>query len=305
MNENLSASEQQRAIECVGYFALLRSKGCADEKIAEEIGFGSAEAMRIQLRSWGLPGWMVGEPERDAAPKARKARAGAGKPVELPPAKNAISLFKSELQRLFDEVDRLPWRRESLQDGRFVVAQKYDASPETSSEDQVFAPVERGDASAEEWREFCKEHGHDPSQEIVYQPVTLVMQPRGASPVPPEPLGTLISLHVLRGGTLKELIDALHPDPENADTEQLEGIVDRLEKESRRLATGVRGGNVRTGRKAAPLPELEHALAVHIRSRRGEGASDKQIRKEISETLPGDAQLTEKEMTRLGNLQLE
>jgi hypothetical protein len=82
--------------------------------------------------------------------------------------------------------------------------------------------------------------------------------------MPPEPLGTMISLHVLRGGTLKDLVEALHPDPENADTEQLEGIVNRLRRESRRLATGVRGGNVRTGRKAAPLSELEHALAVSL-----------------------------------------
>ena len=122
------------------------------------------------------------------------------KPVELPPAANATPLFESVLRRLLEEVNRLPGRRERLQDGRFVVEQKYDKSAETSSEDHVFALVERGDASAEAWREFCEEHGHDPRQEIVYQPVTLDMLPRGASPMPPEPLGTMISLHVLRGG---------------------------------------------------------------------------------------------------------
>ncbi len=109
MNENSSASEQQRVFFKIGAFAYMRHEGYTEEKIAEKLEFGSVEAMRIQLRSWGLPGWMVGDPERDVAvPKARKARAGAGKPVELPPAANATPLFESVLRRLLEEVDRLP-----------------------------------------------------------------------------------------------------------------------------------------------------------------------------------------------------
>jgi hypothetical protein len=97
----------------------------------------------------------------------------------------------------------------------------------------------------------------------------------------------------------------LHPDSQSTDKEQLAKIVERLQKESRRLATGVRGGDLRTGRKAAPLSEVEHGLAVFIQRRRQEGATDEQILHEIGETPPGVPSVTMEELERLGGLQLD
>ena len=75
MNENSSASEQQRVFFKIGAFAYMRHEGYTEEKIAEKLEFGSVEAMRIQLRSWGLPGWMVAT-QNETSPYRRHARRG-------------------------------------------------------------------------------------------------------------------------------------------------------------------------------------------------------------------------------------
>ena len=53
MNENSSASEQQRVFFKIGAFAYMRHEGYTEEKIAEKLEFGSVEAMRITVEELG------------------------------------------------------------------------------------------------------------------------------------------------------------------------------------------------------------------------------------------------------------
>ncbi len=61
--------EQQRAFLIVGLLCELRYKGrLSEDEIAAKLDFGSAEAMRIQLKNWGLPDWLTGDAPKSSEP---------------------------------------------------------------------------------------------------------------------------------------------------------------------------------------------------------------------------------------------
>ena len=305
----MSGPERKRALEAVGLLAVLRLRGdFTEEEIARRLGFSSPEVMRIQLRNWELPRWLTGDPEdeTDVEPK-RKARGDEGDLVELPPARNALPLFEELLDGLRAETTWLSRRTEYLKDGRFVVGHKWVTGREIPHEKTtVMSRYEKKDFTTEvEWEKFCREIGEDPASDVVYESL-LPPAPSGASPVPLEPLVTLCALHALRGGDQEELLEKLHYNLPDAPREQLAGIAARLRKEAWRYATGIRGGDVRTGRKAAPLTEYEHEVAAYVNRRRGRGIADEQILEELNDGILSEiGQVTLDELKRLGDLRLD
>ena len=171
--------------------------------------------------------------------------------------------------------------------------------------------LEGEDFSEEEWMRFREQHGGPPEAKRVRYAVKEDRMLEGASRVPPEPLDALIGVYVLGGGSLEELLALLHPDPLTVDRERLEKIVRRLQRENGRLATLVRGGNLRTGRGPEGLSATEHQLAVYIKRRRLEGATDDRILRELRHEVPYAPEaaslpsITEQELQRLGGLNLD
>jgi hypothetical protein len=307
--DNLSNLERQRALDVTAKLAYLRRESMySEEEIAQKLGFGSLEAMRIQLRNWELPKWLMGGLEDETSGKAkRKAREGKGDIVELPPASNALPLFEEFLDKLRAEATWLSRRTEYLKDGRFVVGHEWVTGREVPREKiGVMNRYEKKDFSSdEEWERFCREIGENPAADVAYEWL-LSPAPSGASPVPPEPLVTLCALHALRGGDQEELLEKLHYDLSDAPREQLAGIAERLRKEARRYATGIRGGDVRTGQKAAPLTEYEHEIAAYVNRRRDRGMADEQILEELNDgALWEIGPITLDELKRLGGLRLD
>jgi len=310
--DNPTGPERRRALHVTAILAYLRREGGqTEEEIAEKLEFGSPEAMYRQLQNWGLPAWLVGgdSPKEDPGTKpkiARRARKGGGEVVELPPAADAGPLFRKVLERLLGQVDRLPQRVEHLQDGRFIVER--DTSGDFG---EVFGTLRREDYAEEEWRKFMEQRGEDPAANFVGVPMTDYRAPGGASPAPPEPLATLVAVYAVAGGEPGPLLDVLYPDVRGADRreieEQLAGIEERMKKEARRYATGARGGTVKTGPPPAGLTADEHSVAIYIKERRTEGATDDQIVKELRRHGPYHLPLriTDEEVQRLGNLELD
>ncbi len=133
----------------------------------------------------------------------------------------------------------------------------------------------------EYWRALCEEHGLDPEK------VTSVMVPvdhdrrDGASPTPPEYLVAQIANHVLTGGDVEELVEALHPRPEEVDRAAFygdepkrPGPVAGLRTYAMRLSTIVCGGKIRSGPPTPAVSKDEHRAAAYVRERRAEGATD-------------------------------
>jgi hypothetical protein len=306
---NLSNLERQRALDVTAMLAYLRREGkYSEEKIAQKLGFGSLEAMRIQLRNWELPRWLTGslEDKTSGKPK-RKAREGKGDIVELPPTRNALPLFEELLDKLRAEATWLSRRTEYLKDERFVVGHEWITGREVPREKTpVMNRYEKRDfSSEEEWEKFCREIGEDPAADVAYEWLRSPA-PGGASPVPLEPLVTFCALHALMGGETEALLERLHPDLSAAPREQLAGIGERLRTEARRYATGIRGGDVRTGQKAAPLTKYEQEIAAYVNRRRHKGVADEQILEELNDgALWGIGPITLDELKRLGGLRLD
>ncbi len=276
------------------------------------------DAMRTQLENWGLPAWLVGDvPGEAVAAKERHAQGKGQGRVGLPPAKRASDLFEQVVEDLLVEVRGLSRRTEYLKDGRFVVGEEVlgeyapAKTPEETPEDAaIYRVFLRDNESPESWRAWCEKNGLDPEKDRHEQ--WLQPEPRGGSPAPTEPLVSLCALYVLRGGDPEELIERLHPRPEDAPRERFEGegkrkgIVERLREEARRLATGIRGGEIKTGRKGAAISEADHAVAAYVFRRRRRGVSDERILDELEDgAVEGVPGVSPDELNRLGGLRLD
>ena len=123
----LSTKEQERAIrEATLVWHLRNKKDASDEQIAERLEYGSVEALRRQLKNWGLPDWVLGEESETnrAKEKGRKKSAplvrDLGPAKGLPPAGNAIPLFKERLEALLESAELLEHMDEDLRGKYFV-----------------------------------------------------------------------------------------------------------------------------------------------------------------------------------------
>ena len=216
--------EQQRAFLIVRLLCKLRHEGgLSDDEIAAKLEFGSAEAMRIQLKNWDLPAWITGDTPKSNDPdeQQRRGLTASEGPAELPPAHGAVLLFHQALQKLDRAIGDLANRKEYLQNGRFV-----------AQEDTA-----RGD-----WPEMGIEDGR-------------LTVPLGGQQTPLEPLPALIALYVLADEPLEPLLEKLNKRPEAVDKEQLQALIEGkktskghvrgLKTIAGLIARGVRGGKIR------------------------------------------------------------
>lgn len=213
---------------------LARQHDCSDEEVASTEGL-SPVALYRQLAMDGFPvcpacGDLHPDQEHRQrhTRQKRKAKAGGGKTLELNVAK-AIPLFERALEVLREGLGGLDRLRLYLQDvdardnendnKRFVVRHRlYGTKDKTvlpdGLEGESVLEYRREQIEPQDpkyWRALCEEHKLDPEK------VNSVMVPidhdrrDGASPTPPEYLVAQIANHVLTGGDVEELLEALHP----------------------------------------------------------------------------------------------
>jgi len=277
---SLSGSLQKQAFKTVGHLCGLRhSEAHSEDQIAEKLGFGSAEAMYLQLRNWGIPDWLVyGKPSgqvRETSTGKRKRRARrAGEAIELPPAAGAAGLLKTALEELLKEIDELPHLNEVLQGERFV-----GMASEEHRYTYYFNRKQKG-LSESEWNWLCRELGEDPSQEEFEYRTETALTALGASQAPAEPLTTLIGVYALTGGStepdrIQSLVDKLHPDPQSMDERRLQQAIQELKAKAKDVAKMVRGGVIRRGPTTEEVsPRYQEAASwVSVLRKRGEAES--------------------------------
>ena len=255
---NISGPERREAYKRIKELCSLRlQRGFSEDQIADKLGFGSADAMHIQLKNWGLPEWMIKAQVAKEEGKKRKARS-TGDVRELPAAGRAIRLFREDVEWLTYYLNQLPGLKEQLQAERFVSSYWVGDNWEY---------YRKSDFSEEGWKELCEELGEDPNEEVVRLPVEL-LNFQGATATPWKGLIPLIALHAIMYETVDSLIEVLHPDPSSVNRAELydekKGYVSWLKTYSDRLAKTVRGGKVRTGHHPAESPEDYEAFAGRI-----------------------------------------
>ena len=317
-----------------------RESGRRDETVASDYGLSPAALYR-QLATDGYPvcpecGALHPDQRhrqahvRQNMRQKRKARAGGGEAVEIRVA-NAVPLFERALERLREGLGGLDRLRLYLQDvdprdsetgnKRFVVLHGlYGVKDKTmlpeGLEGESVLEYRREQIESQDpefWRALCEEHGLDPEKvNSVKVPVDHDRRD-GASPTPPEYLVAQVANHVLTGGDVEELLEALHPRPEEVDRAALygdepkrPGPVAGLRTYARRLSTIVCGGKVRSGPPTPAVSKDEHRAAAYVRERRGGGATDKQIAAELRDgaVRPLTIPITPEEVRRLGGLGL-
>jgi hypothetical protein len=282
--ESLSGPEKQRALEvstwwCVHCF----QEHPIHEELLTKLGFGSVEALRLQLKNWGLPDWLINPREGDKVSpegsgefsdeRERRARQGDGEAKELPPAVNAAALFKEELETLCKAADQLGMRREYLKDERFVVEYVEQVRLEATPPVSFPGPATRRTSL-------------------------------GASQYPPEPLTMLIACYALSGLPLDPLLTALHPNASEKVKQQAGRDQENLRREARRLARRVRGGTVRTGRTTGEVSPEEMRVAWWVQLESMEGHSAEHIRDRLSRINVIPAEFPIEEIRRLRSLDL-
>lgn len=290
------------------------------------------DALRVQLRNWGLPEHLVGrEPDsRKASRKVvdsnppeeeRRAKGTDLEPVKLPAAGRALELFEDMVDDLRAELGALKHRMEYLKDGRFIVGPGWllfrsiprEKATEEMPEDASILWHEDSstDDLPDDLRSLVEARVLGPQEQGYNE--GMLPEARGGSPVPPEPLASLCALYVLRGGDPEDLVKVLHPDPEAAPIEKLKGtdgkkgVARRLREEARRLAAMVRGKNEIGGRNRKDISSTEHAVARYITRQRRKGVDDARILEELREGAVGDAPtgIDQKEFDRLRDLRLD
>ena len=168
-----------------------------EEEGAQELGFGSIEAMRTQLSNWGAPDWIARDNKvREEAkkpklsPRKRQARS-SGPVIELPPAKAAAPLFQDRLEVLTRAVEELEHRKEKFQGGRFVQSAVYW--------DPVY--VSRDLVSEEQWQSLREHFDLEPDAKEHMHFGGASFSLGGGTPTPQPPLPALIGAYLLAGGT--------------------------------------------------------------------------------------------------------
>ncbi len=255
--------------------------------------------MYRQLKDWGWPDWAVYEElPSPAQPKRQPRQSGPTK--DLPPASGATELFQEAIDVLTRAVENLPHITEVSQGGRFVGSYVY--------KDAVYFPQES--FSDEEWRKLCELYDYDPEVKGFLATNAVTRNPAGAAPAPPQPLVMLIAAYVLADRPLGPLLEALHPNPSEADIESIDRVLyarkrkggddrDGLLRTAQQLATLVRGGKMGKGAPPSDLPAREHNAACHITWLRDQGYSNEDIYQELRHRG-----FTKEDILRLGNFRL-
>jgi hypothetical protein len=280
-----------------------------DDSVLEKLGFGSVDAMRIQLGNWEVPDWATEKTPtvKDAkapnhAPGEKKAR-GSGEITDLPPAANAISIFRGTIEKLSVFVERLPLRKEHRQGNRFVVsyAKPFWEPPEPGEEHGYLEvpPDEEPDEDG-----YTRFTGAE-----FYRRVA-----GGASRFPDDGLTAAIAAAILTGATTDELIDVLQDAPAEGDRKKARELVegkDGLKKRAGQLAALMRGYPVGKGHRTNEASKEWQSAAWVVQERWGYGYEEKEIARWLNEQdtflleLKKSRKVTVKDVRALLSLDLE
>jgi hypothetical protein len=273
-----------------------------EEQGAQELGFGSVKAMRLQLGNWGAPDWLTQEEvsetpkvQRPAPPK-RKAR-GSSQPEEVPDASAAAELLNEVLDELRGAVKLLEDLSLVYQGKSFAGAYEFEGS----------WILPRRSYTEERWQELCKQHGYDPGVKNIYIDDVSSKHAIEASPYPPRELVVLIAAYALAGRPIEPLLKVLYPKHSQTDIEEVnrllyetkpKGSKDGLLRTAQQFAAAVYGRKVGKGTPPESPPD-EEMLAWHIAERREAGIADEKILQDI---LNSGRELSKQEFTRLASL---
>jgi hypothetical protein len=306
--ESLTGSSRDYVLRKVGFIAAARVQGYSEDEVADKAGYRGAGHMRQQLVQWGFPPWFVEgdsppEPKsQESAPPEKQAR-GSGEITDLPPAANAMSIFRGAIEKLSVFVERLPTRKEQRQGNRFVVsyAKPLWEPPEPGEEDGYLEappdaePDEDGDVS------FMGDQ--------IYRRVA-----GGASRIPDDGLTAAIAAAILTGATTDELIDVLQDAPAQGDRKKARELVegkDGLKKRAGQLAALMRGYPVGQGHRTNEVSKEWQSAAWDVQRRRGYGYTEKEIARWLNEQdtflpeLKKSRKVTVKDVRDLLSLDLE
>jgi hypothetical protein len=263
-----------------------RQQGLTEEAIAELAEEQSPESLYERIREDGHPicpkcgTTYVDETHCGIEPKVetqegdgeRKARK-SGRVEELPLAKNAIPLFREALKKLARKNEELRYRRESRQGNHYP-----------------YRIVSRGSASDGERQAVVESLGLGDVGRS-YMNFGAAIKRGTSSRAPASPLPELIGTYLLSGGEVKRLVEALHPNPSEADwseiTRYIEGRKggarqqDGIKSMALRLAILIRGGTLDKGKPPPRQSGHNLNLSHRIAARRKTGVSDRQIYEEL------------------------
>jgi hypothetical protein len=276
---NLAGPARKDAYSKVARVLVARMDGSYSEKeIAQKAGFGSVEAMHMQLGNWGLPGLLPKRVEGSSQqPKQKRPQAGsqdAG--TELPRPVAAAALFEEAVDGLRRIIEDLEHYRLVRKNGRFVNTHLYS--------DPVY--FSRSSFPSTQWIELCEAYGQDPNSSGFMDANAETKNPTGGDKYPPRPLVNLIAAYALLDGDMRALLEALHPDPSSVDGTRVSALLyktkqahgrDGLVRTAEQLAELVCGGDGRKGSPAGYLSAREQNVACSITEYREQGWSNQQI----------------------------
>ena len=316
---SLSERDRDTALKATMFLCMrqLQSRE-PEEQGAHELGFGSIEAMQIQLRNWGAPDWVTqgadagqkpkveqpgSEPQQETAAQdesnAPRART-SGEVEELPLARDAIPLFREALEDLARANEELKYRLETRQ-GRHYPYRIASRKTPSDGEWAYFAGLLGLDSVARKNLYFG-------GGEIKYGT---------SSRAPLSPLPELIGTYLLAGGgDVEPLVKALHPKSSEPNwseiTRYIEGAkvpgrkLAGIESMALRLAILIRGDENKPGQP--PPGESSHNL--NLSDRIAAGLEAGVPRRQLYEEMLTKFGLSEKEFPwsefcRLADLGLE
>lgn len=186
----------------------------------------------------------------------------------------------------FTYESRLESLEEWLQDGRFVSDEVSRTDPEEAYE------IRREDFSEREGQELCEEHGINSAQESFHVGAEMGIFSYEAARFPADPIVALIGAYVLADKPLAPLLDVLHPDPEKADRQQLDILVNGSGEgkkhvpgmwyKAQQVAQLVRGGEVRSGRPPEKLSDEDVMTARRIAELKQSGLGYEEIHQRLA-----------------------
>ena len=274
--ESVAKPDRQRMLETLAFWCIYVLKDEEpDDSVLERLGFGSVDAMRIQLGNWGVPNWATEKNPvvEDAktpnhAPGEKKAR-GSGETKDLPPAANATSIFRGAIEKLSVFVERLPSRKEQRQGNRFVVSYaKSISEPPEPGEEYGYLEAPPDAEPDENGIISC-------TGDQIYRRVA-----GGASRTPDDGLTAAIAAAILTGATTDELIDALQDAPPQWHRKKARELVegkDGLKKRAGQLAALMRGYPLGKGDRTNEASMEWQAAAWVVQERWGYGYNEKEI----------------------------
>jgi len=267
--------------------------------------------MYERLEGCELPGWIVypdGGGEQIGKKKKRTTQSFGRDKEELPPAEQAETLFRKDLERLREYIDWLEDLRERYQEEKPQLWLSY-----WWIEDN-WDSYHRSAFSEDEWRRLCEEADVDPAWESFDVNLKPSASPVALGGAPWRGLVYLIAMHVLMNESIDPLLDELHPNPDKVDREKLYkkkgDLVTQLRSSAKELAKVVRGGKAGARAPAQRLSPWEIKVAWEmIHPLAQEGLSYEEILGKLKEDGSVDwmkpalgYELTVSDVERLKNL---